>query len=55
MKKKGMETPEIIPITIKDFPKGLHTELKVLSAQRRITLKALIVEILEKEIKRIKG
>lgn len=44
----------IIPITIKDFPRELHKELKILAAQREITLKALILEILEKEIKKVK-
>ncbi len=54
MKKKEIEMTAIIPITIKDFPRELHRELKVLAARRGITLKALILEILEKEIKKIK-
>jgi plasmid stability protein len=51
MKKKDIKR---VDVNIRNFPEELHTKLKILAAQRRITLKALILEILEREIKRLK-
>ncbi|MBI5749812.1 MAG: hypothetical protein HZA00_11880 [Nitrospinae bacterium] len=51
MKKKKVKK---VDVNIRDFPEELYRDLKVLAARRGITLKALILEILEKEIKKIK-
>jgi predicted DNA binding CopG/RHH family protein len=51
MKKKEIKK---VDVNIRDFPEELHRELKVQAAMRGVTLKSLILEILEKEMKRAK-